>query len=96
LTRPDSELVYPVAGLLADGAGSSRDHHVGPVRVDAGADLTLASPVEGELHLSRTNRGLLVRARLATALATSCSRCLRTIEVPLRWSSTRRRCPASS
>jgi uncharacterized protein len=83
LTRPEGELVYPVAGLLADGPGSSRDHHVGPVEVDAGEDLTLASPVEGEMHLARTNRGLVVRARLDTSLAASCSRCLRPIEIPL-------------
>lgn len=83
MTRPEGELVYPVAGLLGDVPGSSRDYHVGPVGVDAGDDLALAAPVEGDLHLARTNRGLLVRARLATALATTCSRCLRPIQVPL-------------
>lgn len=83
MTEEGSELVYPVAGLLGDVPGTSRDHHVGPLSVDAGDDLSLAAPVEGDLHLARTNRGLLIRARLATALATSCSRCLRPIEVPL-------------
>lgn len=83
MTRLADELVYPVAGLLGDVAGATRDHHVGPVEVDAGEDLVLAVPVEGDLHLARTNRGLLARAHLSTALATSCSRCLRAIEVPL-------------
>jgi uncharacterized protein len=75
--------VYPVAGSLADPPGSSRRLPVGPVDVDVGPDVTLASPVEGELVLSRTNRGLLVRATLATSLSTECSRCLRPIEIRL-------------
>jgi uncharacterized protein len=83
LTRPADELVYPVAGLLGEVAGSTRDHHVGPLAVDAGPELQLAAPVEGDLHLARTNRGLLVRVRLATALVACCSRCLREVEVPL-------------
>jgi uncharacterized protein len=83
VTFPDDELVYPVAGLLGEPAGSDRHYHVGPVTFDAGDDLALASPVEGDLHLARTNRGLIVRARLAASLATSCSRCLGPIEVPL-------------
>ena len=83
MTQLADELGYPVAGLLGDVAGATRDHHVGPVDVDAGEDLVLAVPVEGDLHLARTNRGLLARAHLSTALATSCSRCLRAIEVPL-------------
>ncbi len=83
MRRTDDELLYPVAGLLGDVAGSTRDHHVGPTTVDLGEDIALAAPVEGELHLARTNRGLLVRARLATAIAAACSRCLRSIDVPL-------------
>jgi uncharacterized protein len=76
-------LTFPVAGLLGEPSGSVREEHVGPVWVDAGEDAALAEPVEGELRLARTNRGLLVDAALRTALATECSRCLRDIVVPL-------------
>lgn len=37
----------------------------------------------GELRLTRTNRGLMVRGRLRTAIAQTCSRCLRDIEWPV-------------
>lgn len=83
MTDPPEALVYPVAGLLAEPPGSSRRLDVGPVRLDVGEDLSLAAPVTGRLDLSRTNRGLLVRADLATGLHATCSRCLRDIVVPL-------------
>jgi uncharacterized protein len=84
VTRPDGPLVFPLAGLLAEPSGVSRTLPVGPVRIDIGDDLTLASPIEGRLRISRTNRGVLVRANLRTALATGCSRCLRPLEAPLQ------------
>jgi uncharacterized protein len=83
VTDPPEALVYPVAGLLADPPGASRSHVVGPVMLDLGEDLRLAQPVTGRLDLSRTNRGLLVRADLHSVLDETCSRCLRAIEVPL-------------
>ena len=83
MTQPPEALVYPVAGLLAEPPGSSRAFEVGPVRLDLGDDLSLALPVTGRLDLSRTNRGLLVRADLHASLDETCSRCLRAIEVPL-------------
>lgn len=83
MTDPPEALVYPVAGLLADPPGTSRGFDVGPVRLDVGEDLSLAAPVTGRLDLSRTNRGLLVRAELQTGLDATCSRCLRDIEVPV-------------
>jgi uncharacterized protein len=39
--------------------------------------------LEGSLKLTRTNRGLVVRARLITAIEQVCSRCLREIEWPI-------------
>lgn len=77
------ELTYPVAGLLAEPPGSSRDFSVPGVAVEPGEGLVMASPVEGTVHLSRTNRGLLVRASLRTGLRDVCSRCLHEITVPL-------------
>jgi uncharacterized protein len=76
-------LTYNVAGLLAEPAGSTRDYVVAGVVVDLGEDLRQADPIEGTIHLARTNRGLLVRADLTTSLDEECSRCLREVEVPL-------------
>jgi uncharacterized protein len=83
VTRPDGPLVFPLAGLLADPPGASRTLAVGPARIDLGESLELARPVEGRLKIARTNRGVLVRADLRSALATQCSRCLRPVEAPL-------------
>lgn len=51
--------------------------------MDLGTDLTQTRDLEGTLRLTRTNRGLLVRGRLKTAIAQTCSRCLRDIEWPV-------------
>jgi uncharacterized protein len=78
--RPtDGPLVWNVAGLLAEPPGSERDYEVRDVRIDLGEDLSLAEPVEGRVHLGRTNRGIIASADLHAALALQCSRCLRDI-----------------
>jgi uncharacterized protein len=82
-SRRGGELVYPVAGLLADPPGTSRRSEIGPVDVALGPDIRLAQPVVGTLVLSRTNRGLLVRANVRASVATECSRCLRPMAVDL-------------
>jgi uncharacterized protein len=76
-------LTYNVAGLLGEPVGSTRDYVVAGVMLDLGEDLRQADPIEGSIHLARTNRGLLVRGDLRTSLDEECSRCLRAIEVPL-------------
>jgi uncharacterized protein len=81
---PRDALRFPLAGLLADPAGSSRRYDVGPVDLDLGEDgPTMAAPLTGELRVARTNRGVLARADLHTSLSAACSRCLKPIEVPL-------------
>jgi uncharacterized protein len=81
---PGAPLTYNVAGLLGELPGASRDYRVAGVTIDLDApDLRLSDPIEGRVHLSRTNRGLLVTADLSAGIASSCSRCLRDIEVPL-------------
>jgi uncharacterized protein len=84
--RPGDPLTWPVAGLLRESPGTSRVYPVAGVTIDVGEDLQLADPIEGTVRVTRTNRGLLVHARLSTALAEQCSRCLRDIEVPLELS----------
>jgi uncharacterized protein len=76
-------LTFAVSGLMAEAPGTVRDYAVDGVDVDPGDDLVLAEPVRGTLRLSRTNRGLVMDARLHTALASECSRCLRAIVIPV-------------
>jgi uncharacterized protein len=80
---PDGPLVWNVAGLLGETSGAVRDYAVNDVSIDGGDDFTLASSIDGRVHLGRTNRGLLVDADFTTTLATQCARCLRDITVPL-------------
>ena len=76
-------LTFNVAGLLAEPAGSVRDLDVACAPLDLGPDLRETRGVTGTVRLTRTNRGLLVRARLSTAIEQQCSRCLREIDYPL-------------
>ena len=80
---PGGQLTYHVARLLAEGIGASRVYPVAGVMLDLGDDLRQSDPLEGSVHLTRTNRGVLVAGRLATGLDMECSRCLRAIEVPI-------------
>ena len=76
-------LVFAVAGLLADDPGTVREYAIDAVEVDPGDGLLLMEPVSGSVRLSRTNRGLVVDARIRTALAGECARCLRPLATPV-------------
>lgn len=76
-------LIFAVAGLLADGAGSVHEHVLDGVDVDLGGELVLAQPVSGTVRLRVTNRGLVVEARLKAALVGECARCLRPLVTPI-------------
>jgi len=77
-------LTLAVSGLLADVPGTVREYAIDAVVVDPGEGLVLAQPVSGTVRLSRTNRGLVVDARIRTAFAGECSRCLRPVVTPVR------------
>lgn len=82
--RPDADgLIFNVAGLLAETAGTLRELEVDAPAFDLGEELRLTRGIEGDLRLTRTNRGLLVEGRLQTAIAQQCSRCLRDIDWPV-------------
>lgn len=82
--RPVPEpLTYNVASLLAESPGATRDYLVSGLTLDLGDDVRQSDPLEGHVHLARTNRGLLVSGQFATTLEGQCSRCLREIEVPI-------------
>ena len=76
-------LVWNVAGLLGESVGSARDYVFDGVTIDLDDDLHLAAPIEGRVHLARTNRGLLVDADVTTSLAMQCARCLKDIPVSI-------------
>jgi len=76
-------LTFAVSGLMADVPGTLRDYAVDDVDVDPGEGLVLAEPVNGTIRLTRTNRGLVVDARLRTVLAGECARCLRPLVTPV-------------
>jgi uncharacterized protein len=79
----EEPFVWNVSGLLGETAGAVRDYAVEGATIDLGEDLRLAAPVDGRVHLARTNRGLIVTADFSTKLALQCVRCLRDIEVPV-------------
>jgi uncharacterized protein len=71
-------LSYNVAGLLRETPGTARTFHIDVPRgaLTVADDLELAGPVEGDVKLSRTGRGILARGHVDTTLAETCSRCL--------------------
>ena len=77
-------LTYPLAGLLAEPAGTERRYEIHGATIPLPDDLRLAEPIDGRLKVTRTNRGVLVDAQLSTAIAGTCSRCLRDIELPMQ------------
>lgn len=81
--RHGDPLVLPLAGFLAEPPGSVRDYDVTGVPFEREGAAPVVRPLEGTVHLARTNRGIVLEAVLRTALAAECSRCLRPVEVPL-------------
>ncbi len=76
-------LTFAVSGLMADLPGTVRDYVIEGVSVEPGEGIVLATPVDGSVRLSRTNRGLVVSAKLTTTMAGECARCLRPVLIPL-------------
>jgi uncharacterized protein len=81
---PPAPLIYPLAGLLAEPAGAERRYEIHGATLQLPDDLHLAEPIDGTLRIARTNRGVLVDARLTTAIDGACARCLREIEIPIK------------
>jgi DUF177 domain-containing protein len=79
----EAPFLFNVAGLLTDGVGADRTFEIDGASVMLPDDLELAEPISGRVRVSRTNRGVLVDARLTTALAGECARCLRPVTTPI-------------
>lgn len=76
-------LSYNVADLLRAAPGTSERLVIDEPRLTVAEDLVLTRPVRGQVRLSHSGRGILVRGHLETALAEQCSRCLRPAEARL-------------
>ena len=81
MTAP-APLVYPLAGLMAEPAGTERRYEIHGATLALPGDLHLAEPIDGTLRIIRTNRGVLVDSELTTAIEGECARCLRAIDIP--------------
>jgi uncharacterized protein len=66
---------FNVAGLLHEPPGAARDVRLRDHYVSLGPDVELAGPLDAELRLQRTNRGILVRGELRAPLRRTCARC---------------------
>jgi uncharacterized protein len=64
-----------VAGLLHEPPGAVRDVRLRDRYVNLGADVELAGPLDADLRLLRTNRGILVRGDVRAPLRRTCARC---------------------
>ncbi len=74
---------YNVAQLLKAPLGTVRHYDVDETlpTID---EYPTTEPVDGHVKLTRTKRGILVEANLATAVELQCSRCLASMVTPLR------------
>jgi uncharacterized protein len=66
---------FNVAGLLREPPGSTREIRLRDHYVSLGADVELAGPVDADLRLQRTNRGVLLRGEVRAPLRRTCARC---------------------
>lgn len=73
-----------VSQILKEAVGSARDYELSGI-VDITGDGS-GSTVNSKVKLMRTNRGILVKATLATKVKISCSRCLSLFSYPLELS----------
>ena len=85
-------LTFAVSGLMGEPPGTVFEYAIPPVHVELDEDLATTEPVTGRMRLTRTNRGLIVDARLDSALAGDCARCLRPIVTPRSTPGSTRRC----
>ena len=54
-------IAFNVAGLLHEPPGATREIQLRDHYANLGPDVELAGPLDADLHLQRTNRGILVR-----------------------------------
>ena len=72
---PGHDLAFNVAGLLHEPPGAIRESACATTTSRLGRDVELAGPIDADLRLQRTNRGILRARRGRRALRRTCSRC---------------------
>ena len=75
-------LTYQLASLLAEPAGTERRFEIHGATIQLPDDLRLSEPIDGRVRITRTNRGVFVDAKLSTAIAGTCARCLNDVDIP--------------
>ena len=68
-------IAFNVAGLLHEPPGATRDVRLRDHYVSLGPDVELAGPLDADLRLQRTNRGILARGDVRAPLRRTCARC---------------------
>jgi uncharacterized protein len=66
---------FNVAGLLHEPPGATREIRLRDHYLTLGRDVELSGPIDADLRLQRTNRGILLRGELVAPLRRTCSRC---------------------
>jgi uncharacterized protein len=66
---------FNVSGLLREPPGSVRAVRLRDHYVSLGPDVELAGPLDADLQLQRTNRGILMRGDVDASLRRTCARC---------------------
>ena len=69
-------IVFNVAGMLQEAPGATREVALRDRYLSVGADVELAGPIDGNVRLQRTNRGILLRGSVDAPVRRTCSRCL--------------------
>lgn len=69
-------MIFNVAQLLKSDVGTIRQYTVDEWAPPLSEQAQMAAPVRGDVLLTRTNRGILVRAHLKVSVELECSRCL--------------------
>ena len=67
---------FNVVGLLREPPGTRRDVRLRDHYVSLGPDVELAGPLDADLRLQRTNRGILLQGNVRAPLRRTCARCL--------------------
>lgn len=80
-------MVINVAQLLKAAVGTTREYDIDEQIATLGEPYQLTGPVRGKARLTRTNRGIVVSARLHTGAKLECSRCLEVYveDLPIRF-----------
>ena len=66
---------FNVAGLLHEPPGGTRDVRLRDHYLSLGPDVELAGPLDADLRMQRTNRGILLRGEVRAPLRRTCARC---------------------